>query len=34
MVVVATSAEKGCHYYVVAHGAVLRIRAKDLLIAD
>lgn len=34
MVVVATSAENGCQYCVVAHGAVLRIRAKDPLIAD
>ena len=34
MIVVATSAANGCHYCVVAHGAVLRIRAKDPLIAD
>lgn len=34
MIVVATSAENQCQYCVVAHGAVLRIRAKDSLIAD
>lgn len=34
MIVVATSAANGCHYCVVAHGAILRIRAKDPLIAD
>ncbi len=34
MIVVATSAENDCHYCVVAHGAILRIRAKDPLIAD
>ncbi len=34
MVVVATSAERDCTYCVVAHGAVLRVRAKDPLIAD
>jgi uncharacterized peroxidase-related enzyme len=34
MIVVATSAENGCQYCVVAHGAVLRIRAKNPLIAD
>ena len=34
MIVVATSAENSCLYCVVAHGAVLRIRAKDPLIAD
>jgi len=34
MIVVATSAENDCHYCVVAHGAVLRIRAKNPLIAD
>jgi len=31
---VATSNANGCLYCVVAHGAVLRIRAKDPLIAD
>ena len=34
MIVVATSAANRCLYCVVAHGAVLRIRAKDPLIAD
>lgn len=34
MIVVATSALNRCLYCVIAHGAVLRIRAKDPLIAD
>ena len=34
MIVVATSALNGCLYCVVAHGAILRIRAKNPLIAD
>jgi len=34
MIVVATSSENQCQYCVVAHGAILRIRAKDPLIAD
>jgi len=34
MIIVATSAINNCIYCVVAHGAVLRIRAKDALIAD
>ena len=34
MIVVATSGENNCQYCVVAHGAVLRIRAKDSLVAD
>jgi uncharacterized peroxidase-related enzyme len=34
MIVVATSAVNDCPYCVVAHGAILRIRAKDPLIAD
>ena len=34
MIVVATSNGNGCQYCVVAHGAILRIRAKDPLIAD
>ena len=34
MIVVATSAINNCLYCVVAHGAILRIRAKDPLIAD
>ena len=34
MIVVATSAANGCLYCVVAHGAILRIRAKNPLISD
>ena len=34
MIVVATSALNGCQYCVIAHGAILRIRAKNPLIAD
>lgn len=34
MIIVATSSDNGCLYCVVAHGAVLRIRARDPLIAD
>jgi uncharacterized peroxidase-related enzyme len=34
MIVVATSNDNRCQYCVVAHGAVLRIRAKNSLIAD
>jgi uncharacterized peroxidase-related enzyme len=34
LIVVATSALNRCLYCVVAHGAILRIRAKDPLIAD
>ncbi len=34
MIIVATSAANECQYCVVAHGAILRIRAKDPLIAD
>jgi uncharacterized peroxidase-related enzyme len=34
MIVVATSGDNGCQYCVVAHGAILRIRAKNPLIAD
>lgn len=34
MIVVATSGANQCLYCVVAHGAILRIRAKDPLIAD
>lgn len=34
MIVVATSNPNQCQYCVVAHGAILRIRAKDPLIAD
>ena len=34
LVVVATSGANSCTYCVVAHGAILRIRAKDPRIAD
>ena len=34
MIVVATSGVNACLYCVVAHGAILRIRAKNPLIAD
>lgn len=34
MIVVATSNANQCHYCVIAHGAILRIRAKNPLIAD
>ena len=34
MIVTATSAANQCHYCVVSHGAILRIRAKNPLIAD
>ena len=34
MIVVATSNVNQCQYCVVAHGAILRIRAEDPLIAD
>jgi uncharacterized peroxidase-related enzyme len=34
MIVVATSGANECQYCVVAHGAILRIRARDPLIAD
>lgn len=34
MIVVATSSANQCLYCVVAHGAILRIRAKDALLAD
>lgn len=34
MIVVATSAINQCQYCVIAHGAILRIRAKNPLIAD
>ena len=34
MIVVATSGPNSCQYCVVAHGAILRIRAKNPLIAD
>jgi uncharacterized peroxidase-related enzyme len=34
MIVVATSGANECQYCVVAHGAILRIRAKNALVAD
>ncbi len=34
MIVVATSATNGCLYCVIAHGAILRIRAKNPRISD
>jgi len=34
MIVVATSGTNQCHYCVVAHGAILRVRAKNPRIAD
>src|SRR5262249_51915193 len=34
MIVVATSSANHCEYCVIAHGAILRIRAKNPLIAD
>jgi uncharacterized peroxidase-related enzyme len=34
MIVVATSSANQCHYCVIAHGAILRIRAKNPTIAD
>jgi uncharacterized peroxidase-related enzyme len=34
MIVVATSGANNCQYCVVAHGAILRIRAKDPHVAD
>jgi uncharacterized peroxidase-related enzyme len=34
MIVVATSARNNCQYCVIAHGAILRIRAKNPQIAD
>ena len=34
MIVVATSNANSCQYCVVAHGAILRVRAKNTLVAD
>jgi len=34
MIVVATSGANSCQYCVVAHGAILRVRARDPLVAD
>ncbi|MEJ6671758.1 MAG: peroxidase-related enzyme [Pseudomonadales bacterium] len=34
MIIVTTSALNDCHYCIIAHGAILRIRAKNPLISD
>jgi len=34
MIVVATSNANGCQYCVIAHGAILRVKAQNPLIAD
>jgi uncharacterized peroxidase-related enzyme len=34
MIVVATSSANQCHYCVIAHGAILRIRAKNPQVSD
>jgi uncharacterized peroxidase-related enzyme len=34
MIVVATSSANQCHYCVIAHGAILRVRAKNPFLAD
>src|ERR1043166_2028934 len=34
MIVVATSGANSCQYCVIAHGAILRVRAKTPLLAD
>ena len=34
MIVVATSCANACQYCVISHGAILRIRAKNSLLAD
>src|SRR5437868_11734810 len=34
MIVVATSSANQCQYCVIAHGAILRIRAKNPVVAD
>lgn len=34
MIIVVTSSDNSCQYCVVAHGAILRIRAKNPIIAD
>src|SRR5215212_2494976 len=34
MIVVATSGANQCQYFVVAHGAILRIRARNPLLAE
>jgi uncharacterized peroxidase-related enzyme len=34
MIAVAVSAQNHCHYCLISHGAVLRIRAKDAALGD
>jgi uncharacterized peroxidase-related enzyme len=34
MIAVAVSAQNHCHYCLISHGAVLRVRAKDAALAD
>ena len=34
MIVVATSAANECQYCVVAHGAIVRVRMKNRILAD
>ncbi len=34
MIIVTTSNKNGCQYCVIAHGAILRVRMKDPLVAD
>jgi uncharacterized peroxidase-related enzyme len=34
MIVVATSSANQCHYCVIAHSAILRVRAKNPFLAD
>ena len=34
MIIVATSNYNGCQYCVIVHGAILRVRARNPLIAD
>ncbi|MFV9504762.1 MAG: peroxidase-related enzyme [Oscillochloridaceae bacterium umkhey_bin13] len=34
MIAVAVSAQNHCHYCLVSHGAALRVRAKDAVLAD
>src|SRR3990172_7048600 len=34
MIIVATSAANQCHYCVIAHGAILRVYARNPLLAD
>jgi uncharacterized peroxidase-related enzyme len=34
MIVVATSSLNHCHYCVIAHGAILRVRSRQPLLAD